>query len=67
MKLPAHVRRTISATAEADPRTIDRLLQGKPVMPMTRQRILRAMRQLGFSELADQLSATSQEAGTIPK
>lgn len=48
--LSAHQERAISVAAGCDPRTLRRFLAGKPVMPMIRERIARALKALGAGE-----------------
>ncbi len=50
-KLPAHIRRRISVLASCDDRTVAKLLAGKLVMPLTRERIEGALRELGLGHL----------------
>jgi hypothetical protein len=42
-KLPAHVLRAIAVAAEADPKTVQRVMAGRPTRAATRDRILRAL------------------------
>jgi hypothetical protein len=42
-RLPAHVLRAIAVAAQADPRTVARVVAGFPTQPSTRDRILRAL------------------------
>jgi hypothetical protein len=49
--LPAHLVRKVSVEAPADPRTIRALLLGRPVSPLARERIERALRHRGLMHL----------------
>lgn len=42
-RLPAHVLRAIAVAAQTDPRTVARVLAGRPTQPSTRDRVLRAL------------------------
>jgi hypothetical protein len=57
-KLPigAHVVCTLSVEAPADPRTIHKLFRGEPLAPMTRERILRAVRARGLEHLVPEVA-----------
>ena len=50
-KLPAHILREVAVTAEADPRTVLKLVSGGRVAPLARKRIIRALRVHGLSVL----------------
>jgi hypothetical protein len=50
-KLPSHRIRAVAVAAEADPRTVRRLIAGERVLPMQRERIERALHQLGLANL----------------
>ena len=50
-KLSAHILRELAVTAEADPRTVLKLVSGERVSPLVRRRILRALRIHGLSVL----------------
>lgn len=49
-QIGAHQVRQIAVKAEADPGTVKRVLLGLPTRQMPRERILRAMRELGLLE-----------------
>lgn len=57
--LGAHDLRRVSVAAPADPRTVRRLLRGESVSPISRVRIERALRELGF-EVPDAAHHTSR-------
>ena len=42
-RLPAHVLRAVAVAAQTDPRTVARVIAGRPTQPSTRERILRAL------------------------
>jgi hypothetical protein len=42
-KLPAHIERAIAVAAQTDPRTVGRVVAGKPTRAATRDRILKAL------------------------
>jgi DNA-binding LacI/PurR family transcriptional regulator len=42
--------RRIAVTGECSPATVERLLRGDPVRPLSRRRIERAMRELGIPQ-----------------
>lgn len=50
-KLPASLLRKASVLAPADPRSIRKLLRGEPLAPMTAERIVRALREMGLQHL----------------
>jgi hypothetical protein len=47
----AHVLRAVAVDAEVDPRTVQRLLRGDRVLPLTAQRIRRALASRGLENL----------------
>jgi hypothetical protein len=49
--LPSHLVRKISVEAPADPRSVRKVLLGEPVAIMTRERIVRALREHGLKQL----------------
>lgn len=59
----AHDRRRIAVLAEVDPATVLSFLQGGPVRPLSRLRIERAMRELGFGPRAARRSRGSSPVG----
>jgi len=50
-KLPAHTLRDISVKAGVDPRTVARVVAGKPTKGMQRERVEAALRSAGFGHL----------------
>ena len=60
-KLPAHLLRAVSAEALADPRSVQKLLRGDPVSPMTRERIERALRERGLDHLLPTVPAEGEQ------
>ena len=46
--LPAHLIRAVSVEAEADARTVQRVLRGEPVLPLPKMRIERVLRERGL-------------------
>lgn len=52
-RLPAFMIRKAAVLAPADPRTITKLLRGEPVSPLARERIMRALQELGVDNLVD--------------
>lgn len=48
LKLTEHVRRRIAVAANADPRSVKKFCEGKPLKPMTAERIEQAMRAEGL-------------------
>lgn len=50
-KLTPHELRAVSVAAAIDPRTVRRYLAGHLVRPSSKTRIVRALRELGFSTL----------------
>jgi hypothetical protein len=49
--LPAHLIRVVSVEATADPRTVRKVLLGRPVSPLARDRVLRALETRGLLHL----------------
>jgi hypothetical protein len=49
--LGAHILRAVAVDAEVDPRTVQRLLRGDRVLPLTAQRIRRALANRGLEHL----------------
>ncbi len=52
-KLPAHVLREVAVAADADPRTVIKVVSGVAVTPLARKRILRALRLKGLAPLCE--------------
>lgn len=52
--LPSHLVRKISVEAPADPRSVRKVLLGEPVAIMTRERIVKALREHGLEHLVPQ-------------
>lgn len=50
-KLPAHTLRDIGVRAGVDPRTVARVVAGKPTKGMQRERVVAALRAAGFGHL----------------
>jgi hypothetical protein len=59
LPLREHEIRAVSVAAGVDPRTIRRRLLGARTMPLTRERIDRALRQLGHHDVLELLEAAS--------
>lgn len=49
--LAAHLVRAVAVAAPADPRSVRKVLLGEPVAVMTRERIVRALRERGLDHL----------------
>jgi len=49
--MPESVKRRVAVDSRTDPRTVAKLLAGKPIRPMTRERIVDAMRDLRLLHL----------------
>jgi hypothetical protein len=47
----SHAIRRVAVAAACDPRTVQRVLLGRPVLSMTRVRVERALRRLGLGDL----------------
>ena len=55
--LATHLVLKVSAAAPADPRTVRKLLRGALVSPMVRERIVRALHEMGLDHLVPQARA----------
>lgn len=60
-KLPAHIARAIAVAALTDPRTVARVVAGRPTRAATRDRILRALRSHQEERKALDTKLVSQE------
>jgi hypothetical protein len=47
-RLPDHLARVCSVVAGCDPRTVQRVVAGKRTLGLTRERVERALRELGI-------------------
>jgi len=52
--LPAHIIRRVSVKSGSDPRTVSRVLRDQRVLPMTRERIVEAIKAEGFGHVLEQ-------------
>lgn len=50
-RLPPHEERTVAVKAQVDPRTVRRVLAGESVRPMVRDRVVDALRSLGYGAM----------------
>jgi hypothetical protein len=57
--IPAHQLRAISVAANVDPRTIRRVVAGKPTAGCVRARIVEAIRAAGFGHLVHEDDETT--------
>lgn len=60
--LSAHDERAVAVAAEADPRSVRAVLVGRPTASTTRARVIRALRACGFTQLADGVIASHDDA-----
>lgn len=51
--LPAHIIRRVSVNSGTDPRTVARVLRDQRTLPMTRERIVAAIKAEGFGHVLE--------------
>lgn len=55
--LTQHEIRTIAAAAYCDPRSVVKAFSGQPLAPLTRERVIRALRELNRTDLLARIDA----------
>jgi len=64
-QLSPHEKRRIAVAAVVDPRTVDRVFSGENVTSNTRERVKRALLELGLDELLAALRLKSSPASPL--
>jgi hypothetical protein len=49
--LPTHTVRKLAVDSDSDPRSVEKVLRGERVLPLTRSRIEKALRAAGYGHL----------------